>query len=341
MGFRQISEFGLIQQIQRRFSSRSPSSSVHLGIGDDAAAIETSSRKYTLLTTDSLVENIHFDRRFATFFQVGYKAVSVNVSDIAAMGGIPTCFLVSLGLSEQMRSRDIDQLYRGIAKASEEVEIQLVGGNTSASSGPFFVTVTLIGEVLKKKLIRRSGAKEGDFLYVTGTLGDAAAGLACLKNGLSQKGFGPLIRRQKTPAARWKEGKHLGDGRLPSAMIDISDSLSADLNHLLQQSEVGAQLQRSQIPISTALRRYASQTGGDAMDYALNGGEDYELLFSLPEENIPKLERLIKKGVLQATKIGRITSKNKGFVLKSADGKIRKIVPRGHDHLRKKSGKDL
>ncbi len=331
MTMKGMGEFDFIERIQKRFPS---SEKIPVGIGDDAAALSFSPNNLTLLTTDSLIEKTHFDRAYCTFFQVGYKAVSVNLSDIAAMGGRPRYFLISLGLPPDIQINDLDALYRGIARASREAGIHLVGGNTTVTQGNFFISITLAGEVAPKRLVRRSGASEGDRLYVTGTLGDAAAGLALLRSGDDPYSFSRLVHRQQSPMARVNEGLLLADQEIASAMIDISDGLTADLGHMMKQSHVGATLELAQIPISPALKRYALKAGVDALDFALYGGEDYELLFSVPEKRLHKLERLIGEDVIQAIQIGRLISTRKGLVGRDDKGKLNKISPKGYDHLR-------
>ncbi len=333
MDLRQLGEFGLIDRIQKRFPP--PAMPVPLGIGDDAAAILPSSKQYLLLTTDSLIEGVHFDPAFSTFQDVGYKSVMVNVSDIAAMGGAPRYFLISLGLTNRQTVEEIDHLYKGIERGSRETGIDLLGGNIAFSTGPFFISPTVVGEVPKKEMVTRAGAREGDGLYVTGTLGDAAAGLALLKKGIETRRFARLVRRYRRPQARWREGRLLAKMRIPSAMIDLSDGLSSDLGHLMEQSRLGAEIEADRLPLSLPLRATSLQMGTDPLEYALHGGEDYELLFSVPERKVKKLERMIEEGLIRATRIGRIASQRIGLTLKEPDGRRRAIAPGGWDHLRK------
>lgn len=332
MNLRQLGEFGLIDRIQKRFPP--PASSV-LGIGDDAAAILPSKKQHLLLTTDTLIEGVHFDPAFSTFQQVGYKSVMVNVSDIAAMGGAPRYILISLGLTDRQTVEAIDQLYKGIERASRETGLDLVGGNIAFSTGPFFISPTVVGEIPKKEMVTRAGAEEGDPLYVTGTLGDAAAGLALLKKGIDTKPFGRLTRRYRAPQARWREGRLLAKARIPSAMIDLSDGLSSDLGHLMERSGLGAEIDAARIPLSPRLRRAALQIGVDSIEYALNGGEDYELLFSVPERKLKKLERMIKNRLISAYRIGKMAPRRTGLMLVDPSGRRRSIAPGGWDHLKK------
>jgi thiamine-monophosphate kinase len=333
MDLRQLGEFGLIDRIQKR--SPPPAGPVPLGIGDDAAAILPPRKQYLLLTTDSLIEGTHFDPAFSTFQEVGYKSVMVNVSDIAAMGGVPRYILISLGLTERQTIEEVDRLYKGIESASRKTGLDLVGGNIAFSTGPFFISPTVVGEVPKKEMLTRAGAREGDILYVTGTLGDAAAGLALLKKGVETKPFARLVRRYRAPQVRWREGRLLAKARIPSAMIDLSDGLSSDLGHLMERSGLGAEIEADRLPLSPPLRRAALQMGADPIEYALNGGEDYELLFSVPRTKIKQLEKLIEEGSIAAHRIGRMAPSRTGLRLIDSSGQSRTIAPGGWDHLRK------
>ncbi len=330
----EIGEFGLIQRIQKKWGGNKRAG-LFLGIGDDAAAILPTAGHSLLLTTDILIEQVHFDFSFSTYTEIGYKALSVNVSDIAAMGGRPLYFLVSLGHSGAESVSHIDQLYRGIHRASLEAKISLIGGNIAHSPSGFFVSITLVGEAPKETLLTRSGGRAGDWLYVTGVLGDAAAGLDILKEKGGQKSrlFSSLIKKHKMPKPRLREGCLLAQQQIPSAMIDLSDSLSSDLSHLTDQSGVGAELWMENIPISVSLKRYAKARGVDPLSYALYGGEDYELLFSVPEKKREKIEKLIRGGELSARPIGRLLEKRRGLLVKDTKGRTRALVPRGHDHL--------
>ncbi|HIL35650.1 MAG TPA: thiamine-phosphate kinase, partial [Nitrospiria bacterium] len=219
----------------------------------------------------------------------------------------------------------------GIRKGARETETELIGGNTAFSKGPFFISLTMVGDVPRKEVVKRSGAKAGDALYVTGTLGEASAGLEMLKKEISPKLFPRLVRRYQTPQARWREGSLLARKAIPSAMIDLSDGLVSDLNHLAEESGVGAELDLKAIPITPSLRRFAHQAGRNPLEYALRGGEDYELLFSVPPKKIRKLESLLQDRLIRATRIGTIT--RRGLFVRS-EGKLQRIEPHGYDHFR-------
>lgn len=332
MNLSQIGEFGLIRRIQK--SLPPPFSAVPLGIGDDAAAIDASPKNYLLITTDSLIEKVHFDLAYSSYAQIGYKAVAVNISDIAAMGGVPRYFLISLGLTGDQSVADLDRLYRGIGKGGREVRMDLIGGNTTFSKERFFLSLTVIGEVPKKEMVTRAGARAGDALFVTGTLGNAAAGLEILKKGIDPKSYPSLVGRHQAPRARWREGRLLAKKGIASAMIDLSDGLTSDLGHLADRSGVGAEVDWSRLPIAPSLRRYASRSGTDPVRYAVDGGEDYELLFTVPEKKIKTLEKEIGRGLIAARRIGVIREKKRGLTARELNGRLTRMAPGGYDHFK-------
>lgn len=337
-----IGEFDLIRRIKKNAESACLiDPSVLLGIGDDAAAILPSPGNALLVTTDILLEKTHFDLAYASFFEIGYKALSVNLSDIAAMGGTPRFYLVSLGLTGKESVRDIDSIYSGMEASGDETGIRLIGGNTACSQSGLLISITLLGEVPKREMVTRSGARVGDSIYVTGTLGDSAAGLETLKKRM-RKGsrgtlpsFRALPSKHLMPKARWREGRLLAKQKIPSAMIDLSDGLSSDLAHIANQSGVGAHLVCKDIPLSATLKRYAKSVGSNPYDYALHGGEEYELLFCVPEENKAKLERLILNEAIEARCIGKIIPKRNGLLVKGMDGTTYKLKPLGYNHFKK------
>jgi len=290
-------EFDLI----RRFASqlRLPKN-VLIGPGDDCAVVRVGSRKL-LLTTDLLIENIHFRRDWMSPEEIGFKAMRVNLSDIAAMGGEPRFALVSLGLPVDARGRYAEKLFRGLRRAAEESGAVVVGGDTNAAA-KLIVNVVVMGETGGKVLLRR-GAQVGDDLYVTGSLGGSALGLEALKRGRC-KGSEAFIARHKKPPLRVTIGRQLALRPGLTAMMDLSDGLAGDLPHLLKASGVGACLDASQIPFPKLFQGVAGRMGLNATALAIAGGEDYELLFTAsPRVKIPN-----KIGGVPITKIGKITS---------------------------------
>lgn len=328
-----MDEAGLLREIAALFPQTRASKGLLLGIGDDAAAIRPASDRPLLLTTDSLVEGVHFDLALCSYSDLGQKAVAVNASDIAAMGGRPTHLLVSLGLTPRQGSREVAALYRGMRLQATGVGtgVELIGGNLSASPTTFWVSITMLGEVGQGTMLTRSGAKAGDRLYVTGTLGDAAAGLFLLKREQG-RGYPSLVRRWRTPEARLVEGQILATEGIASAMMDISDGLSTDLLRLAERSGVGVELEVAQIPLSPTLRRFTRQTKTDPYRYALHGGEDYELLFAVPEDRQKRMETLIRRKKITATPIGRCLNKKRGCMARIGDD-LSPLLPQGYDHF--------
>ena len=302
-----VNEFALIDRFVRCFDvARAP-----FGPGDDAAVIETRAG-LEVVTTDALVEGVHFTRETFSFEDVGHKALAVNLSDVAAMGAWATWFTVALGLPRDVGVREVVALGRGMSRLAEVHGARLVGGNVTSAS-ELSVTITVAGQVRGRGgPLLRSGGREGDLLFVSGPLGDAAGGLLALKRGVRT---GALVRAQRRPSPHLAFA-HVARGLLTSA-IDVSDGLLQDLGHVLKASGVGAELEAGRLPISEALRGFA---GERALELALSGGEDYVLLCSAPARHRAALARL------GAFEIGRLIA-GAGVRL---DGKA--ISPRGWQH---------
>lgn len=336
-----LTEFPLIQDLARRFGRTG--ASVLRGIGDDTAVLRHAPGRLTLVTTDLLAEGVHFDLATVGFTAVGYKAAVANLSDIAAMGGIPRYLLVSLAIPPGRRSSDVLALYQGLMQACRPHRVELVGGDTSASRQGLFLNLTVLGEASPGRVLLRSGARAGDWLYVTGTLGDSLAGLGLLK-GRASKGPAKgrrlkpaderyLIHRHLHPEARVKMGQLLAAGRLATAAIDLSDGLSGDLAHLCDESSLGVRLNAAALPLSPALRRYAAATGQAAHELALAGGEDYEMLFAVPPRHRAQVERLAGKTRDRITPIGRFEPQGFGRKLIGLDGKLRPLSVTSYRHF--------
>jgi thiamine-monophosphate kinase len=312
-----IGEFELIKRI-KRLCNRS-SKGLVLGIGDDSAITKDPSM-FTLITSDMLIEGVHFDLRYTTFLQLGHKALAVNLSDIFAMGGRPRFFLVDIGIPSGIDSRDVEEIYKGVNVLAKRHGVAVIGGDTSISRKGFIICGTLIGE--SKRPIRRSGAGIGDGIFVTGALGDSAMGLELLrKTGKGiQKGQDAyslsLIKRHLSP-----EPKPLRRTDRVTSMIDISDGLLIDLCHICDASNVGAVIYKERIPLSKELTRVAHTMKKDPFDYALRGGEDYVLLFTSPSR--------YKKG---ATRIGEIIRKGRYII--DEKGRKTPFKSEGYEHFR-------
>ncbi|MGM9815963.1 MAG: thiamine-phosphate kinase [Lepagella sp.] len=321
-----LGEFGLIDRLTRDFPLRNSSSI--LGVGDDAAILDYHDHK-ALVTTDLLLEGIHFDLRYVPLRHLGYKTAIVNFSDIYAMNGRPRQITVSLGVSSRFTVEHIDELYAGIRLACEEYGVDLVGGDTSASVTGLVISITCIGEGEEGKIVRRSGAKPTDLIYVSGDLGAAYMGLQLLERenrvaaqSADNKYFEPdftgkeyILERQLKPEARRDVVEMFAQyDILPTSMMDVSDGLSSELLHICKASCVGCRVYEDRIPIDYQTAIMAEEFNMNLVTAALNGGEDYELLFTVPLAMKDKVDML--KGVRM---IGYITKPELGAALVTRD----------------------
>lgn len=322
----QLGEFGLIERLTKDFPLRNPSSKV--GVGDDAAILDYGGKEI-LVTTDLLLEGVHFDLRYVPLKHLGYKAAIVNFSDVYAMMGQPRQITVSLGVSSRFTLEHIEELYSGIRLACEIYGVDLVGGDTSASASGLVISITCLGEAEKESAVRRSTAKPTDIICVSGDLGAAYMGLQLLERenqvaaASGQKEFTPdfagkeyILERQLKPEARKDIVELLrANGIRPTSMIDVSDGLSSELLHICKDSHVGCRVYEDKIPIDYQTAIMAEEFNMNLVTCALNGGEDYELLFTVPlteHDNVSKLE-----GVRV---IGYITKPEQGCALVTRDG---------------------
>ncbi|MCX8045120.1 MAG: thiamine-phosphate kinase [Desulfobacterota bacterium] len=307
MQLKDIGEFGLIRRLAKTAIQHDPS--LHKGIGDDAAVIALGSKKCLLVTTDTLRENIHFTLDTTPPFLLGKKALAVNLSDIAAMGGMPRYYVVSLSVPGTTPFAFVKDLYRGMCSRARLWNVLLVGGDTTGSNCGISITITVIGTAARNHVVYRRGARPGDRIYVTGTVGDAALGLALLKQGVEPQQARQLVLRHRDPDPRIAAGLMLAHKRIPTSMIDVSDGILADLRHILEQSGTGARIRSDAIPLSRQYLRWVRQLGGDPYRYALCGGEDYELLFTAPPQRHAAIERIAYSLGLTITPIGEITAR--------------------------------
>ncbi|MDN3514077.1 MAG: thiamine-phosphate kinase [Candidatus Brocadia sp.] len=307
-----MGEFSFIEWIRKRQKRRKD---VKLGIGDDCAVMDVSSDKLTLITTDMLVDGTHFDLKKCTIRDVGRKAIACSISDVAAMGCPPTVAVISICFPDHTTEKFARELYKGIWDISDKYNIEIVGGDIISGRSPFCINVTMLGRDDGLKPIRRSGARAGDAILVTGTLG------------------GSILRKHLSFEPRLKEGLFLNKNFSMHAMIDISDGLTADLNHILEASGVGAILYKDQIPVSDAAMKLSKKTGHTPLYHALSDGEDYELLMTLSKA---QAKRVLSTGLLTDVKVSCIGEivKGSGIQLKSPGGNIRRIKPRGYEHLK-------
>jgi len=308
-------EFALIDLITKKARGRE----VIVGIGDDAAVLKYDSRRLLLWTTDMMVESDHFNTRWSTPRQIGRKAMEANVSDIAAMGGLPKQALVSISLPDDTQIEYIEELYRGMRDVCRRYGFDIVGGNTTHGQ-KIVIDVSLLGLVEKNRLRLRSDARKGDLVCVTGDLGKSRAGLETLKKGLMGD-----VRDHLEPKCRLKEAREIG--KHANAMIDVSDGLASEVNHICERSRVGAEIDKQKIPVSKNTLKLAEKLHRDARDFALQGGEDFELVFTIPEKKLRK----IRIGC-PVTVVGRIVDRKKGAVL--LDNGRRTRLGGGFDHFR-------
>ena len=331
-----IGEFGLIRQLQRQWPTSSPR--ILTGIGDDAAMLKTPPGQQLLLSTDVLIEGIHFDLNYQTPKDLGWRAGVANLSDIAAMGGTPLYLLVSLALPVRVPPRHVRELYRGIQAACHPFNVELIGGDTSSSPSQIFLSLTIMGSVRANRALTRNNAEIGDHIYVTGTLGDANAGLRILQTH-SAKRRRPsavetfLIRRHLRPAPRIHVGQLLGNRKLAHAAIDLSDGLSSDVGHVCKESRVGAEIRATALPLSSQLRAFARRDKRDPMEIALRGGEDYELLFTAPAKHHQNVLRVSEQTQVPITCIGEIKPKTFGRQLVLPSGRKQKLSSESFRHF--------
>jgi thiamine-monophosphate kinase len=311
---------------------------VNTGIGDDTAVLQPTAGAVLLATTDLLVEDIHFRRRWASPCDIGWKAMAVNLSDIAAMGGRPRWALVAVALPASVEVDDVDSFYLGMRDAAAPHDVVIVGGDTSASPDRWMITVTVLGEHAGVPALR-SAARRGDAVLVTGTLGRSSAGLALLEAAEERaRGLGDVLRDELTrahlrPIARVAEGRWLAAQTDVHAMMDCSDGLATDLAHICEESGVGARVTLDRLPVSQAVREASRALGRDALHWAVSGGEDYELLLTCD----PGAVQALRAGLLEATgtpltAIGVVEDAASGLIYLDACGEP-VTFGRGYEHF--------
>jgi len=328
-----LGEFGLINHITKYFKIEN--SATIIGIGDDAAVLDAS-EKQTLVTTDLLIEGVHFDLSYMPLKHLGYKAVMVNLSDVYAMNGVAEQITVSIAVSNRFPLEAIEELYSGIQLACETYKVDLVGGDTTSSTKGILISVTAIGKAEKEDIVLRSGAKETDLIVVSGDLGAAYLGLQVLErekqvfkvdpnNQPDLDNYTYLIERQLKPEARRDISGFLKELAVkPTAMIDISDGLSSEIMHICSQSKVGCKIYEEKLPLDPQVISACEEFNIDSTMVALSGGEDYELLFTVP---IADFEAI--KGNPNFSIIGHITAENQGLNLVTRAGQEIELKAQG------------
>jgi thiamine-monophosphate kinase len=328
-----LGEFGLIREIRRWMATSNPN--LIQGIGDDVAVVRLG-KESLLFTTDVLIEDIHFERSWSNPYFLGRKSLAVNLSDIAAMGGIPKYFLISIGLPRTLPFSFISRFYRGLKAEAKRFRVDLIGGDTSLSE-KLVINICLIGQGKREGLVFRKGAQVGDELYVSGTLGDAGLGLKILKDRKRKKKPKELIDRHLTPTPRIELGQALAQSGVAHAMIDISDGLLSDTQHLLEESKVGGRIWEDRLPLSKNYCQWVSLYSKNPYQLALTGGEDYELLFTAPKKVRAKISSLSHSLGVPITCIGEILPEKEGLQLIKEDGRIQFPSRLGFDHFSTKS----
>ncbi|MGC4035623.1 MAG: thiamine-phosphate kinase [Chitinophagaceae bacterium] len=332
-----LGEFGLIEHLTRNIELQNASSIV--GVGDDAAVIDHFG-KQTVVSTDLLIENVHFDLVYTPLKHLGYKSIVVNLSDIYAMNATPTQVTMSIGLSNRISLEALDEFYEGVYAACEQYGVDLVGGDTTSSQKGFIISVTAIGEVSPDKYVKRSTAKKGDLLCVTGTLGAAYVGLLFLEREkkiyLESPGVQPdlegeewVIGKLLKPEARKDAIAYFErEGIMPTAMMDISDGLSSEILHICKDSNLGCVLYEEKIPIAEEMKNAAYKFKIDPTACALSGGEDYELLFTLSQNDYDKIA--LNEGI---SVIGYMTDAEAGTNIMTKGGNKHPLTAQGWNHM--------
>lgn len=297
-----ISEFSLIQSITDTI--KTTHGRVLCGIGDDCAVLEKDAKNVSLITTDVLIEGVHFDLNYFSFIDLGKKALSVNLSDIAAMAGSPVAAFVTLGIPKHVSEANIADLYTGFSHVAGEFGVAIAGGDLSASPGPFFVSLTVLGEAAKNTYKLRSTAVVGDGIYVSGNLGSAAVGFAlCAKRRKVENSF---VQAFKNPRPRLYLAKILADFPQVHAAIDLSDGLVQDLSHMMKASSVAAKLDLSAIPTEPDFVATCQKLKLDPVETLLSGGEDYQLCFTMDDAVFVDLKKRLEERKIKVTRIGEV-----------------------------------
>jgi thiamine-monophosphate kinase len=329
----EIGDFGLIDRIRARKVPHDDD--VVVGIGDDCAVIRRGP-VLEVLTTDCLVEGSHYEAGWLSMSDVGWKALAVNVSDVAAVGGVPRHALVTLFLPADFTTKANDELYDGLEACGESTGVTVVGGDIVRTKGPFAISITLSGTCERDEVVLRSGAREGDIIVVTGSLGEAAVGLEYLKSGrVPAEGSAgeACVARFRRPLARAAEARTIVGSLQPSSMIDLSDGLVSDLRHVLEASVVGGVIDADAIPVGQGVIDFFDGNEEEALSRAVAGGEDYELLFTIDRQAEDRLADVSDRLGIKLTPIGKITRKGSGVKMAGREGE-RDIEKGGFDHFK-------
>jgi thiamine-monophosphate kinase len=336
MQINSIGEFELIERLAR--SLNKPGKDVIVGIGDDAAVIEVGTPDYLLFTTDMLVENIHFSRSYATGYQIGWRSMAANISDIAAMGGMPGVAAISLGVAGDAEVEWVEDLYKGMQELAAKYGVDIIGGDT-VSSPQIIINIALTGKVSISNLSLRSHAQLGDLIITTGDFGGSAAGLYILQNHNSeiripQSEIDYVVSRHLTPDPRIDASQIIAKHPLCHALTDSSDGLASDLRNIGLASAVGAKVYADKIPIHEATRKVTELANKNPLDFALQGGEDYELVFTMPPDAALDVKAEVEENLhLPISIIGEIVPKEQGITILHSDGTTETLTKFGYNHF--------
>jgi thiamine-monophosphate kinase len=326
MKLKQVGEFGLIDLIKEKVFSEGKE--VILGIGDDAAILKLGKNNLHLLTTDALVEKVHFDLKYFPLEAVGWKGMVANLSDIAAMGGMPKAAVVTLGINNRFKVEEILRICSGMSQAAKKFRCPIVGGDVVFSPRNLFLSIAILGEVKKGLAVKRTGARVGDLIAVTGDLGSSLVGLEYLK--VNKKPHPFLIRKFLYPLPRLKEAQLITRFLKPRGMIDISDGLCSELYHLTVENGLGANIYEDNLPVSKVAFKMVKGDKKKMLNYILRSGEEYELLFAFEETKIAQFRKLSRKTKISI--IGKVI-KGKKIKLIGSNGKSRSLSSRGYTHF--------
>ena len=330
MKLKDIGEFGFIERIKNDCLTREQN--VIKGIGDDCCIFKTSGDSASLLTTDMLVENVHFIRNAVSSFVLGRKSLAVNMSDIAAMGGNPTEAVISIAIPDTVDLAFLDRFYDGMKSIAKEFGVNLLGGDTTWSPEHLVINIALLGEAAQDEILYRYGARVGDMIFLTGSVGSSAAGLDIILKGRSFDAEQDLLSAHHNPFPHVKEGRIIASLGLANSMIDVSDGVAADLGHICTESGVGAVIEEDYLPTTPGFRAYCKQFNEDSRHLALHVGEDYVLLGTAPPEAAVELKKALESEGCEFHPLGNTVSEP-GLKLKCLDGSTEAIEAHGWDHF--------
>ena len=340
-----IGEFGLIRRISDLLNKEGiQSERVTLGIGDDTASFLPRPGYEVLITCDCMVEGRHYLSGRISSLDLGRRAMALNISDIGAMGGKPLYALISLGLKAETFVEDVEEMYRGFLLELNPFGASVIGGNLTKSGNGMFIDITLIGEVEQGKGVRRSGARPGDIILITGYPGQSAAGLQLLLHSPDDSKIleHPLVKTYNTPSHRAQLGEAIGKAGCATAMIDTSDGFLGDLGHICEESRVGAELFKEKLPLSESLREAALRLRRDPYDFVLGDSDDYELVITCRPKDVATLRSVVARCCpVPLTEVGRITDAAREIILLLPDGERRPVKLSGWDHFRLTEGSKI